>query len=136
MVNIHEIESPSLKSGFSEPIDIGRLERESRRLFAAGFILGIALYAIIAAFMKTETHPKRAISTRVETRITTDLVMLPPRQRVPFIVTPHPFRKKEYRADTFRMRAPDIPAPSKQPSLPSAAERRSGSGGGAGRLPG
>ena len=97
-------------SGFSRFIDIGKLERQSRKLLAAGFAFAVLFHCLIGVFFalhKPETVT-RAVQ-KAERRIVTDLIPIPPRAENPYDTWRGPELIRRLGPKAFQPRIPNIP---------------------------
>ncbi len=114
-----------LPPGFSWPIDIRGLERETRRFLGVGLIAGLlALVALGLAWR----HERAVSLVRVEVipapPVKTRFIELPPRDRAVLSVRPHPFVKRVLRPFTGRPGFSTMPLPGQSSGrIPGITER-------------
>jgi hypothetical protein len=98
-------------SGFSHHINLRKFEKESRRLLKAGFVFAVFFYLALGVFI-TIRYPTRVvhISTKIERRITTDLIPIPSRPQNPYDSWRGPRSFRNSGRPGFMFRMPNAPA--------------------------
>ncbi len=106
-----------IRGGFSTYIDIGRLERESRRLLAAGFLVAVLLIMAAGLFLAFRTIPTQTATRPKPVRIMRmDIIEIPRQSREPLRVTEHDFEPKPLARPGFSFSIPgNVPAGSPLP---------------------
>ncbi len=101
-----------IRGGFSTRIDIGRLERESRRFLAAGFLVAVLFHAAIGVYLAFRTIPTQtATRPKPERIIRTDIIEIPRPSREPFRVTERRFEPRPLQRPGFAAPIPgNVPA--------------------------
>ncbi len=113
-----------IHGGFSIHIDIRRLERETRGLLRIGFLLGTAFLITLCLSVRGGITPAKMARGKVETRIVTDLVPVPPVPREP-VKIPSPERKQPYlMRPSFRPVFPRISGYGRTAAIPDAVGDR------------
>lgn len=104
---------------FSESIDLKRLERESRRLLAAGFLVAVLFHAAIGVYLAAQHHPLKPAARPEPVRIIrTDIIEIPRPSRAPFVISEHRFTPKPLRRPGFAVSIPgNIPSGRRPPEL-------------------
>ncbi len=96
--------------GFSWPIDIRGLERETRRFLGVGFLAGVLALAALGFVWRHEQAVSRAKTAIIPaTPMKTHFIELPPRDRAFLSVRPHPFVKRVLRPYSGRTGLSTIP---------------------------
>ncbi len=108
-----------IRGGFSRHIDIGRLERETRRLLAVGFIVAILFHAAMGVYLAVRHRSlqpaKRPEPVRI---IRTDIIEIPRPSRAPFVISEHRFTPRPLRRPGFAATIPgNVPSGRQLPEL-------------------
>jgi len=114
------VSKPGVRAGFSASIDLKRIERESRRLLAIGFLLGVVFHLTLGMVVRGGKAPVRMAPETVQRRIVADLIPIPPLPREPVVISP-PQRIPRYRMrPSFRFNFPRVSENARPLAIPDA----------------